>query len=123
MVLVYSEAFGTLEAAIAREKQLKRWSGNKKEALIAGDTRKLKEFSRCRSPTHRDEALRRTHAHRYRAFRFSTLTMLEKSSVHNGVACGIVGTLQRASVASLPRSTAFLAITIHVEEKSSGLTL
>ena len=47
--------------------------------------------------------------------------MFEKSSVHNGVDGGIAGVLQRASVASDPRSLAFLAITIHSDEKSPGV--
>ena len=57
----------------------------------------------------------------YHALRFNTLTMFEKSSVHSGVDGGIAGMLQRASVASGPRSAGFLAISIHVDEKSSGV--
>ena len=52
-----------------------------------------------------------------RRFRLSTLRMFEKSSVHNGVDCGIAGVIQRASLASDPRSVAFLAITIHSDDK------
>ena len=48
VVLVYSEAFATQKAALARERQLKRWSGKKKEALIAGDLSTLKQLSRRR---------------------------------------------------------------------------
>ena len=48
VVLVYSERFDTLEEAVAREKQLKRWSGRKKAALIAADATTLKELSRRR---------------------------------------------------------------------------
>jgi len=34
--LVYFEYFGTIDAAIAREKQLKGWKRSKKDALIEG---------------------------------------------------------------------------------------
>ena len=40
--LVYHELFDTLEEAVARESQLKRWTRAKKEALIAGDLARLK---------------------------------------------------------------------------------
>jgi len=46
--LVYSETFESLAKALAREKQLKRWSAQKKEALVAGDVRLLKQLSRRR---------------------------------------------------------------------------
>jgi putative endonuclease len=35
--IVYAEEHGSIEQAIARERQLKRWSRKKKEALIRGD--------------------------------------------------------------------------------------
>jgi predicted GIY-YIG superfamily endonuclease len=38
----------SLAAATARERQLKRWTRAKKEALIAGNRDRLKQFSRCR---------------------------------------------------------------------------
>jgi predicted GIY-YIG superfamily endonuclease len=44
VTLVFSEAHETSRAAIARERQLKRWTRRKKEALIAGDLRLLKEL-------------------------------------------------------------------------------
>ena len=47
--LVYAETFKSLEAAVCRERQIKRWSPAKKEALIAGDTERLKLLSRRRS--------------------------------------------------------------------------
>ena len=47
--LVYAETFESLEAAVCRERQIKRWSPAKKEALIAGDTERLKLLSRRRS--------------------------------------------------------------------------
>ena len=46
ITVVYSEEHPTLEAARTREQQIKRWSGKKKEALVAGDRRLLTELSR-----------------------------------------------------------------------------
>jgi putative endonuclease len=46
--LVYSETFESLASAIGREKQLKRWSSQKKEALITGDVAALKQLSKRR---------------------------------------------------------------------------
>jgi len=43
--VVYSESHDLLEAAIARERQLKRWTTATKEALIAGDLATLKSRS------------------------------------------------------------------------------
>jgi predicted GIY-YIG superfamily endonuclease len=48
VILVYSEAFDSLAAAIRRERQLKPWSGEKKKALIAGDDGALKQLSKRR---------------------------------------------------------------------------
>lgn len=39
--VVYAEEHASVESAIAREHQLKRWSREKKEALIRGDRRAL----------------------------------------------------------------------------------
>jgi predicted GIY-YIG superfamily endonuclease len=44
--LVYSEPHADRPAALRRERQLKRWSRAKKEALIAGDLARLKKLSR-----------------------------------------------------------------------------
>ena len=45
VTLVYSEPHLDRVAALAREeRQLKRWSRAKKEALIAGDSARLKHF-------------------------------------------------------------------------------
>jgi putative endonuclease len=44
VVLVYSETHATREAARARERQLKRWTRAKKDALIAGDRALLKRL-------------------------------------------------------------------------------
>ena len=42
--LVYSEKFTLRSAAMKRETQLKKWSRAKKDALIAGDLKKLKKL-------------------------------------------------------------------------------
>ncbi len=44
--LVYIEEFDRPNAAIAREKQPKRWSRKKKEALVSGNENSLKTFSK-----------------------------------------------------------------------------
>jgi putative endonuclease len=46
--LVYSEPLESLQAAVARERQIKRWSHAKKAALIDGDREHLHNLSRCR---------------------------------------------------------------------------
>jgi predicted GIY-YIG superfamily endonuclease len=40
--LVFTEAHDSRDNAVARERQLKRWTRAKKEALIAGDLKALK---------------------------------------------------------------------------------
>jgi len=47
--LVYSESYESLEEAVGRERQLKRWSRTKKKALIHGDASRLKQLSKRRS--------------------------------------------------------------------------
>jgi putative endonuclease len=47
--LVYQEAFDTPSAAGKRERQIKRWSRPKKEALITGCLPALKEVSTSRA--------------------------------------------------------------------------
>jgi putative endonuclease len=47
--VVYSESYPTLSLARKREIQLKKWSRDKKEALIAGDVAMLKYLSRSNS--------------------------------------------------------------------------
>lgn len=42
--VVYCEVFTTRAEAMAREKQLKKWSRRKKEALIKGDLHLLKRL-------------------------------------------------------------------------------
>ncbi len=54
--LVYSEQHATLQAAVGRERQLKRWSRAKKASLVAGDGERLHALSRCRQVPQRDVA-------------------------------------------------------------------
>ncbi len=42
--VVYTEKFSTRKEAMRREKQLKKWSRAKKEALISGNIKLLKEL-------------------------------------------------------------------------------
>ena len=42
--IVYHEKFLSLLEAMTREKQLKGWTRQKKEALVKGDLKKLKEL-------------------------------------------------------------------------------
>ncbi len=49
VTLVHAEQFETRLEAVDRERQLKRWTRAKKEALIVGDVRKLKRLSQSRS--------------------------------------------------------------------------
>jgi predicted GIY-YIG superfamily endonuclease len=49
VVLVYHEAFATEADAMARERQLKRWTNAKKQALVQGNVAILKQLSRCRT--------------------------------------------------------------------------
>ena len=44
VTLVYTEPGGTFNAALKRERQIKRWTRAKKEALIAGDLLLLKRL-------------------------------------------------------------------------------
>jgi predicted GIY-YIG superfamily endonuclease len=46
--LVFEEEHPSEAAAVARERQIKKWSSQKKEALIAGRLTALKTLSRCR---------------------------------------------------------------------------
>lgn len=47
-ILLYSEKFDNRQKAEDREKQIKRWSRNKKRALIERDVTKLKMLSMSR---------------------------------------------------------------------------
>lgn len=46
--LVYKEEYDTYQEAFRRERQLKKWTLAKKEALIAGNIEKLKELSKSK---------------------------------------------------------------------------
>jgi predicted GIY-YIG superfamily endonuclease len=46
--LVFQEEHPAEAAAVARERQIKRWSRQKKDALISGSLTSLKKLSRCR---------------------------------------------------------------------------
>lgn len=48
VVLVYCERFQFVQDAIMREKQIKRWSRGKKEALIAGNIEELVRLAKGR---------------------------------------------------------------------------
>jgi predicted GIY-YIG superfamily endonuclease len=48
--LVYKEEHPSTQSAVRRERQLKRWSGQKKAALIRGDLAEVKRLSRRRRP-------------------------------------------------------------------------
>lgn len=44
--MIYAEEHASVESAIARERQLKRWTAKKKEALIRGDRPALRSLGR-----------------------------------------------------------------------------
>ena len=44
--VVHTEEYAVKEEAFSRERQLKRWSRGKKEALVAGDKQRLKQLSK-----------------------------------------------------------------------------
>ncbi len=44
--LVYNEEFSSFDDAVKRERQVKKWSRAKKEALIRGEKEKLKKLSK-----------------------------------------------------------------------------
>jgi len=50
--LVYLATFDDIRDAIAWEKQIKRWSRKKKEALIDGEWEKLKGLAECKNMSH-----------------------------------------------------------------------
>ena len=49
VTLVRVEEFGSVIEAISREKQLKRWSRAKKNALIMGDIERLQQLSKAKN--------------------------------------------------------------------------
>src|SRR5688500_10687640 len=48
VTLVFQERYGSEEQAIARERQIKRWTHNKKLALISGKLSALKSLAKRR---------------------------------------------------------------------------
>ena len=48
-IWVYSEVFDSEIVAVTRERQLKRWSHEKKQALVEGNMERLKHVSKHRS--------------------------------------------------------------------------
>ena len=50
--LVYSQEFSDVREAIKAEKQIKKWSRKKKEALISGNFKLLHILSECKNETH-----------------------------------------------------------------------
>jgi putative endonuclease len=55
VALIYQESLPTLAEAVRRERQLKGWSRAKKEALVAGDQKRLRQLSASRSSLPPDE--------------------------------------------------------------------
>ena len=49
VTLVYSERLPSRNSAVDRERQIKRWSRRKKQALVNGEHQELKRLSKCRS--------------------------------------------------------------------------
>jgi len=49
--LMYVEEFKNAREAISRERQIKGWSRQKKEALIAGDFERMVKLSHCHPST------------------------------------------------------------------------
>lgn len=52
--LVYFETFDKIWKAFKREKQIQRWTYEKKAALIRGDIESLKELAVCKNETSHD---------------------------------------------------------------------
>jgi predicted GIY-YIG superfamily endonuclease len=50
--LVYREPHASLDSAVARERQLKRWSVAKREALVAGDFLLLRQLAKRGADSH-----------------------------------------------------------------------
>ena len=49
--LVYSQEFSDINDAISAERQIKKWSKKKKEALLNGDFYLLHELAKCKNKT------------------------------------------------------------------------
>ena len=48
--ILYHETFPDLKLALARERQIKKWSAKKKLALMNGDLKRLKGLAKPRKP-------------------------------------------------------------------------
>ena len=54
--MLYSQEFQWVQHAIAWEKQLKKWSAAKKEALVRGDFDSIAALAKCLNATRHDRA-------------------------------------------------------------------
>ncbi len=52
VTLIYFEEYFKIEDAFLREKQIQRWTQAKKEALIDGNIKSLKNLAECKNSTH-----------------------------------------------------------------------
>lgn len=52
MEISFSQSFDRPMEAIEAEKQMKRWSRKKKEALMRGDSNELHQLSECQNKSH-----------------------------------------------------------------------
>lgn len=50
--LVYYEEYDRIDDAFNREKQIQKWSHQKKQALICGNLKQLRKLSECQNKTH-----------------------------------------------------------------------
>jgi putative endonuclease len=50
--LLYWEEYNKIEQAFYREKQIQGWTRAKKEALMAGDYKKLHDLAACKNESH-----------------------------------------------------------------------
>lgn len=50
--LLYWEEYNKIEQAFYREKQIQGWTRQKKEALMAGDYKKLHDLAACKNESH-----------------------------------------------------------------------
>ena len=52
--LLYVEEYDRIDEAFYREKQIQRWSHEKKRALIEGNIKELQLLAQCRNITHHE---------------------------------------------------------------------
>jgi predicted GIY-YIG superfamily endonuclease len=48
--MIHSEEYPTITLAISRERPLKRWSAQKKQALLSGNGERLRSLAKRRRP-------------------------------------------------------------------------